>query len=110
MPAAIRIFSCVLLLLTQPIHAESMRCQGDIIDIGDSKVDVYRKCGEPIFKDSYCEKIPVRIKRKDGGWDTVETCENVDVWTYNPGKGQFWTNLHFKEGKLREMRYGDRVE
>jgi hypothetical protein len=102
--------ACFLSLANYSAQAESLRCHGDIVEIGDAKVDVYRKCGEPVLKDNYCEKTPVRVKLADGSLDTLERCENVDVWTYNPGKGQFWTNLYFSEGKLREMRYGDRVE
>jgi len=102
------IYSAMLLSLSA--HAESLRCKGDIVEVGDAKIDVYRKCGEPVLKDSYCEKIPIKIKQMDGTYNIVEHCENIDVWTYNPGKGQFWTNLYFSEGKLREMRYGDRVE
>lgn len=101
---------CLTLFVTHSVYAESLRCHGDIVEIGDAKVDVYRKCGEPALKDNYCEKTPVTIKQLDGSYDTIEHCEYIDVWTYNPGKGQFWTNLYFSEGKLREMRYGDRVE
>lgn len=96
--------------LNYSAHAESLRCNGDIVEIGDPKVDVYRKCGEPALKDAYCEKTPMRIKLANGGYDVIEHCEDIDVWTYNPGKGQFWTNLYFSQGKLREMRYGDRVQ
>ncbi len=110
MRVVIGIIWCALLCSSHLVHAESLRCHGDIIEVGDAKVDVLRKCGEPALKDTYCEKTAIRIKRTDGDWDTLERCENVDLWTYNPGKGQFWTNLYFKEGKLREMRYGDRVE
>ena len=92
------------------VTAESLRCNGDIIEIGDAKINVLRKCGEPAFKDSFCEKIPIRIKQPNGDYTLSELCENVDIWTYNPGKGQFWTNLYFSQGKLREMRYGDRVQ
>jgi hypothetical protein len=98
------------LVLTHTAHAESLRCKGDIVEVGDSKIDIFRKCGEPYFKDTYCENKPFRVKQKDGTFNIIEHCENVDVWTYNPGKGQFWTNLYFTEGKLREMKYGDRVE
>lgn len=100
----------ISLILPQSALAESLRCKGDIVEIGDAKIDVFRKCGEPALKDTYCEKTPLKIKRADGQLDTLEHCENVEVWTYNPGKGQFWTNLYFTEGKLRDMRYGDRVE
>jgi len=75
--------------LAHSAYAESLRCKGDIIDIGDIKIDVLRKCGEPVLKDTYCKKIPIRIKQADGYWETLEQCENFDVWTYNPGKGQF---------------------
>ena len=91
-------------------NAESLRCKGDIIDIGDTKIDVLRKCGEPEFKDTFCEKTPIHIRQSENNYNLVERCENIDIWTYNPGKGQFWTNLYFSEGKLREMRYGDRVK
>lgn len=92
------------------LSAESLRCNGDIIEVGSTKADVFRSCGEAAFKDTYCEKIPTRIKRSDGRFDNLESCENVEVWSYNPGKGQFWTNLYFKEGQVWEMRYGDRVK
>ncbi|RYZ80987.1 MAG: DUF2845 domain-containing protein [Moraxellaceae bacterium] len=100
----------LLMFVSISVHAESLRCKGDIVEVGDAKIDVYRKCGEPVLKDSYCERIPIKIKQLDGSYSIIEQCHNVDVWTYNPGKGQFWTNLYFSEGKLREMRYGDRVE
>lgn len=97
-------------LISCSTHAESMRCKGDIIDLGDTKIDVLRKCGEPVYKDTFCENTPIRIRQSDGQFNVVERCHNIDIWTYNPGKGQFWTNLYFSEGRLREMRYGDRVE
>ena len=100
----------VALLLPFTAHAESLRCNGDIVDIGDTKIDVYRMCGEPVFKDSFCEKIPYKVKHNDGNYSVTEQCQNIEIWTYNPGKGQFWTNLYFQESKLREMKYGDRVE
>jgi len=101
---------CFAVLFTHVVNAESLRCHGDIVELGDAKVDVFRKCGEPVLKDNYCEKTPVRIKQADGSYEIIERCDYIDVWTYNPGKGQFWTNLYFSEGKLREMRYGDRVQ
>lgn len=101
---------CLLVLLAHSAKAESLRCNGDIVEVGNAKVDVYRKCGEPVFKDTFCEKIPIKVKQSDGTFNIIEHCEYVDVWTYNPGKGQFWTNLYFSQGRLREMRYGDRVQ
>lgn len=97
-------------LLSVAAHAESLRCKGDIVEVGDAKVDVYRKCGEPELKDAYCEITPIKVKQTHDTYSVVEHCENIEVWTYNPGKGQFWTNLYFSQGRLREMRYGERVQ
>lgn len=97
-------------LLAGMASAESLRCKGDIVDIGDTKAEVIGKCGNPEVADSYCEKTAQKIRQPDGSITLVEVCENVDIWTYNPGKGQFLTNLYFAEGKLREMRYGDRIK
>jgi hypothetical protein len=35
-------------------------------------------------------------------------CDMVEEWTYKPGIGQFITILQFREGELREMKYGPR--
>ncbi len=102
---------CSLISITSlSAHAESLHCNRDIVEINDTKVDVLRKCGEPFLKDTFCEKTAARVRMDNGDYTLVERCENVDIWTYNPGKGQFWTNLYFAEGKLREMRYTDRVK
>lgn len=100
----------IVFLMAGHVSAESLRCKGDIVEIGDTKADVIGKCDNPEMTDSYCEKTFQRVIRSDGSVTFVEGCENVDIWTYNPGKGQFWTNLYFAQGKLREMKYGDRVK
>lgn len=97
-----------LMVCTQAT-AESLRCNGDIVDIEDSKADVLKKCGKPEITDSFCEKIVRNIAQSDGKVIAIEDCQTVDIWTYSPGKGQFLTNLYFAQGKLREMRYGDRI-
>lgn len=89
---------------------ESLRCKGDIIDIGDNKADVVTKCGNPEMTDNYCEKVRLEIGKRNGQSLYTDDCENIDVWTYNPGVGQFWTHLYFVRGTLREMKYGDRVK
>ena len=40
---------------------------------------------------------------------TINTCQPVDEWTYNPGYGQFMTMLQFESGELKRIRYGERV-
>jgi hypothetical protein len=97
-------------VIAMPASAETLRCKGDIVQVGDTKATVTQKCGSPAMTDSFCEKTERRIRDSSGKVAFIETCENVDIWTYNPGKGQFWTNLYFAEGELREMKYGKRVD
>ena len=99
-----------LLMISTYSSAESLRCHGDLVGEGDTKAQVFEKCGEPEFKDSFCEKVDRPALDSEGRSRMVTTCERVDVWTYNPGTGQFWTNVYFTEGKVRDLKYGDRVK
>lgn len=91
-------FSCLALSGAQ---AESLRCKGDLVDVGDTKASVVRKCGEPVMKDSFCK--PGAVVQGAG-------CETVEEWTYSPGYGQFMTTLRFEGGKVSSIKYGDRVK
>lgn len=106
----LRVLALFLCLLGENTQAESLRCKGDIVEIGDTKADVVQKCGQPEITDTYCEKTRKQIMHPNGEITSYESCDNIDVWTYNPGYGQFWTNLYFSQGKLRDMKYGDRVK
>jgi Protein of unknown function (DUF2845) len=88
--------------------AESMRCNGSLVGVGDTKATVVSKCGNPEMTDSFCEKKLQEIIQPDGTYAVTESCEDVEVWTYQRGRGKFSTDLYFSQGKIREMRYGDR--
>lgn len=91
--------------------AQSMTCKNDLVMIGDSKSSVQIKCGEPVAKDSFCKQTKPVVVTNPGSSTVVNVtpCQNVDEWTYNPGSGQFMTTLHFEDGKLKSIVYGDRV-
>ena len=89
------------------------RCNNDLVNVGDSRVSVLLKCGEPVVKDSFCKPAEPQTVRTSPDGSTIVTappCENVDEWTYNPGYGQFMTTLRFEFGKLVSIKYGDRVK
>jgi Protein of unknown function (DUF2845) len=99
--------------LSSDIRAESLRCDGKLVAIGDSMATVLEKCGDPMLQDTLC--IPVQQysappnPRFDGTVINVTPCEDVDEWTYNPGPGRFLTTLRFVRGELKTMKYGARV-
>ena len=95
------------------VQAESLRCNGDLALIGDSKGSILGKCGEPMLKDSFCKPVEIStvVPCSDGKATTVivASCETVEQWTYNPGSGQFYTTLQFERGTLKSMKFGSRV-
>ena len=99
--------------LLAPASAQSLRCKGDLAQIGNSKGTILQKCGEPVMKDSFCKKQDVvaalPATTAGGTAVTINSCEQVEEWTYNPGYGQFMTMLLFEGGSLTKIRYGDRV-
>ena len=98
--------------------ADSLRCKTKLAHIGDTKSEVLKKCGDPVMTDNFCQ--PVATAPQAQGIQTgnnnvqnniaIATCENIDIWTYNPGKGKFITHLYFARGQLQSIRYGDRVK
>ena len=98
---------------TLDVRAESLECNRQLVQIGDSKISVLQKCGEPIFKDSFCKpREPNTIDQINGDRKIIidiAQCQQVDEWSYNPGSGRFITTLHFERGEVRSIKYGDRV-
>lgn len=111
------ICSLPLILLPPPSHSESLRCGTKLIHIGETKAEVVEKCGEPLAMDSYCEPIAINsIQGVQNGNNNIQnniainSCVDVDIWTYNPGSGKFMTNLYFSQGHLQAIRYGNRAK
>ncbi len=103
--------AAALLLCTAPASAQSMRCGGYLVQNGDGKAEILQNCGEPVYRDAFCKPLPnaaARAAAQDGSV-IAPACENVEEWTYNPGYGQFMTTLQFAEGRVRMIRYGNRV-
>lgn len=93
-------------LLVQTVSADAMRCSNSLVQTGETKADVIDKCGEPVFTDSYCEPIAVVGQANT---TVIIPCEEVDLWTYHPGSGQFVQHLYFKRGKLQAIKNGRRL-
>lgn len=101
----IRVLLGLLVLMAMPyvnVYAESLDCIGGIVSVGDSRVDLVMKCGEPDWKDSHDEVISERLdsvtKRK--------LIVAVDVWTYNYGPSQLIRIVTMKNGRIAEIQTG----
>ena len=95
--------------LSLSVHAESLRCEGNIAAEGDSKISVLYKCGQPVLQDSYCaplyyglspEPVPVPFARM------FVPCQQMEVWLYSRGPGNLMATVRFHSGIVQSITYG----
>ena len=82
-----------------------LRCQGKIINPGDSTEEVLDLCGAP--KRRIIEQTPVRV-RTLSGFSRLIGVTATEFWVYDRGYGRFPAMLKFQDGKLRRIDYGPR--
>ncbi len=95
------------------VQAQSLRCNGDLAGVGDTKASVMNKCGKPALTDWSCKSaLQVwQLPATAGGAaiPVATPCERIDEWTYYPGSGQFVTTFRFENGVVTAIKYGDRI-
>ena len=95
------------------VPAQSLRCNGNLAGVGDSKASLFQKCGKPAFQDSFCKPVDTVTTVTDAAGNTVVlgpgSCQQVDEWTYFPGSGQFVTTFRLENGLVTSIKYGDRI-
>ncbi len=96
-------FLAALIVPCSAIQAATLDCSGGIISVGDSRVDVLMKCGEPDAKESHDEEL---IDRLDDG-ARRKLFITVEEWTYNFGPTQFMRIVTLKNGKVASLRAGN---
>jgi hypothetical protein len=74
-----------------------MQCGNSLVTLGDTRADVFLKCGEPTFKEMRSE--PHR-----------RAVVVVEEWTYNFGPGRFLRILTFRNSVLSSIKAGAYVE
>jgi len=101
-----------LALLVGSAGAETLRCNGHAIEVGDSRLSVRYYCGEPFLQDSYCapayyypglQPVPERFA------NTVVPCLVIDEWLYDRGAGNLVATVRFRFGVVQSIVYGARA-
>ena len=96
-------------LLGLPAQAESLRCSGGISDVGDTRLAVLYRCGEPLLKDSYCAPVFYQgslqpVPEPFASW--AVPCLVVDEWVYDRGPGNLMATVRFRSGVVQSIRFG----
>ncbi|MBU5611515.1 DUF2845 domain-containing protein [Geomonas azotofigens] len=73
---------------------------GEGLALGDTIVDAYLKCGEPLAREKRGEKVAVSVD----GEVTTRTSVAVEEWTYRYGPDLPGYTLRFENGVAKEIR------
>jgi len=95
--------------LALPAHAESLRCNGEFTEVGDSRLSVLHKCGEPLLRDSFCAPVYYSSTLQplpEPYAGSVVACQQVDEWLYDRGPGNLMAVVRFRAGVVQSIRYG----
>jgi len=103
----ILLFASTLLLLG--LHnAFALSCGNKLVDMGDRKVEVLMKCGNPNFVEKWQERI---IAYRDFQGKIIKGSaahRYVEEWTYNFGSNRFLYFLRFVNDRLSNIEEGSR--
>jgi hypothetical protein len=85
--------------------AQAFRCGRQLVQIGDYKLDVLEKCGDP---DMVEERTAIRGSRLRHPYGALEIDQFEEVvieeWVYNFGPRKFKQLLEFEDGVLKKIR------
>jgi hypothetical protein len=73
---------------------------GENLTIGESYLDAYLKCGEPVTK----ENLPDKVTESVDGAKTIVTTEPVLEWTYRYGPDAPGYTLRIENGIVTDIR------
>jgi hypothetical protein len=93
------------------VHAETLRCNGEIIEVGDSRLSVLYRCGEPLLKDAFCPPVYYgpAVQPVPQPFASAVPCLVVDEWIYDRGAGNLIATVRFREGSVLSISYSTRV-
>jgi len=98
-PLALLLAAGGLAAPAQAVAADtSLRCDGGIVSVGDFKVDLLAKCGEPAL-------VEERLDKRWAG-PGVRSAVTVEQWTYNFGPNRFLQFVTLVTGKVTAVERG----
>ena len=105
-----RIFCASLLVVASTIaSAESLRCNGQSVSEGDSRLSLLYKCGQPMLADAYCAPLyyqPWYQPVSEVPATTAIQCQLVEEWLYDRGPGNLMAVVRIRSGIVQSITYG----
>lgn len=101
----VALLAALALVLGAAGNLFAFRCGSELVERGDRKIEVLKKCGEPASVDEW-EEIR-RLSTIPGLTTSGLEKVRVEEWTYNFGPQRFLQIYRFENGEVVEMRFGD---
>ena len=96
------ILLCLFLVATDAL---AFRCGRKLIQVGDHKLDVLEKCGEPEWADERVGVVSSRLRHPYGALEIGQYEQVViEEWVYNFGRRKFKQLLCFENGILKNIQ------
>ena len=89
--------------------AESLRCNGQSVSEGDTRLALRYKCGEPLMADTYCAPVyytPTFQPVPEPFASIVVPCQLVEEWLYDRGPGNLLAVVRIRSGVVQSIQYG----
>jgi len=93
---------CIVFVAASP--ALALRCGNNLVDVGDTKIEVLAKCGEPALK----EEVGEDFTRESDSRETRKAKRYVEKWTYNFGSTRFMYVLTIRDGRVIDISTEDK--
>lgn len=100
----VRILLLSVCALVWPSVSLAMRCGNNLVDVGDTKIEVLAKCGEPALK----EDIGDDFTTENDSLGRRKERRYVEQWTYNFGSTRFIYVITIRNGKVIDIRTLDK--
>lgn len=84
---------------------DSFRCEGGIVSVGDHKIDLLGKCGEPALEEPRVEERLFQQGEERHRWRRRISL-TVERWTYNFGPQRFLQFVTLEAGKIVAIARG----
>ena len=86
-------------------RADSIRCSGGIVSVGDSKIDLLGKCGQPALREiRHGERSRFALGLQSAGGRRVDV--SVETWSYDFGTRQFLQIVTIENGRVAAIERG----
>ncbi len=91
---------------SKPIRIPRSQCDPAMVHVGDAKLDVLARCGEPAMVDAWDEARGVFEVTDPAQVAAESTSVRVEVWTYDLGPNQFVRFVRLENGRVASVTTG----